>query len=309
METQFEGVDFNKGFSGIKFYCEPKLRSTNFNMIMILVLSAKKEGNYEKLELLLQSKIYNVNHLNEKGWSALDLACCNSNTFSSTEIVKLLLEQESIEESLKKYETGFLSYLIYYYNNGRVTKETVEIILNRINILFFKKIIINGEFLSIFKETLIKSKKITEYLFWGIRFKEEDIKILQEIIQKNETIQKIQFKGVLMDCFSHINFHLIADLLKFGYISCGDVKKTKIFYEKLVIRKYNKHLIYKDMLPRKYLYLIFQKYSKRHKSRRKYDCSEHKIVLYTNNYPKKAIFSKFNNHFDLRINYFYVFCI
>ena len=86
MENQFDGEDINQAPDKYKtYYCSPFTQSRGFTLLMKQILLYKK---YPDIKLDFSK----INKKNKEGWSALHIACRNSNTFSSTEIVKLLLE-------------------------------------------------------------------------------------------------------------------------------------------------------------------------------------------------------------------------
>jgi len=86
----------------IKYYCSSVTKSANFNILMKYVLmdhldeknkKTRKSIYYERIKKLLESQdCPDINYRNEQGWTGLMIACRNSNTYSSTAIVELLLE-------------------------------------------------------------------------------------------------------------------------------------------------------------------------------------------------------------------------
>ena len=66
----------------IEYICSPRVMATNFTPLMIDVISGK----------INSENLVNINAKNSKGWTALIIACRNSNTFASNEIVEILLK-------------------------------------------------------------------------------------------------------------------------------------------------------------------------------------------------------------------------
>ncbi|AZL89598.1 purine phosphorylase,ankyrin repeat protein [Megavirus baoshan] len=75
--------------SNIEYRCCPDIKCKGFTELMYLVTHYQKIDNYEeKIINWLYHNEYKINATNELGWSALMLACCNSNI----KIIKLLLD-------------------------------------------------------------------------------------------------------------------------------------------------------------------------------------------------------------------------
>lgn len=76
-----------------EFDCSPNVKSTGFSELMHLVLNAKDPECLQKIKCLLAKDKSALHAKNDKGWTSLHLACRNSRTKSSLDIVKLLLEE------------------------------------------------------------------------------------------------------------------------------------------------------------------------------------------------------------------------
>ena len=73
----------------IEFPCSSLTTSTGFTPLMYLVINTKE---YPELNDLIVNFRSTINQQNIKGWSALMLAARNSNTVSSIETIKILIE-------------------------------------------------------------------------------------------------------------------------------------------------------------------------------------------------------------------------
>ena len=73
----------------IEYKCSPFTNSSGFTPLMHKVMNSRKVP-------LNIYYIEDIDKQNTKGWTALMLACRNSNTDSTIETVKLLLEKEQI---------------------------------------------------------------------------------------------------------------------------------------------------------------------------------------------------------------------
>ena len=75
-----------------EYMCSNYTKSKGFTPLMKLVMSTKLNPNLNKY---IKNHIDIINEQNEKGWTALMLACRNSNIYSSFDTVKILLEHGS----------------------------------------------------------------------------------------------------------------------------------------------------------------------------------------------------------------------
>ena len=78
---------FNNYSFDTEYPCSPVTTSKGFTNLMYLIINQKiiLKEDLEKLKS-------EINEKNEKGWTALMIACRNSNTKSSIKTVKLLLD-------------------------------------------------------------------------------------------------------------------------------------------------------------------------------------------------------------------------
>ena len=81
-----------------EYICSPNNKSTGFSYLQFLVINYHEIDNCLDLmqkDIDEMNKVYDnnyINHQNTKGWTALQIACRNSNTFSHINVVKLLLD-------------------------------------------------------------------------------------------------------------------------------------------------------------------------------------------------------------------------
>jgi ankyrin repeat protein len=80
----------NKNIESFKI--DSKSKSKNLNLLQKLILKSNHSKIKEYLKNNAQKYINNINYQNEKEWTALMMACVNSNDYSNNGIVKLLLE-------------------------------------------------------------------------------------------------------------------------------------------------------------------------------------------------------------------------
>ena len=80
------------------------IKSKKLNLLQIMIL----KSNNDTIKNFLKNNIHlfkdDINYQNEKGWTVLMMACCNSNHYSNNEIVKLLLENAHVE-GIRYYDT------------------------------------------------------------------------------------------------------------------------------------------------------------------------------------------------------------
>jgi ankyrin repeat protein len=75
------------------YKCSANTESMGFTYLMKLVLCVK---HYPYLIAKIKENLSDVNAQNNKGWSALHLACRNSNIASSLEVVQILIDAGAI---------------------------------------------------------------------------------------------------------------------------------------------------------------------------------------------------------------------
>ena len=105
-------------------------RSTGFDYIHNIVLRTRKHP--EALDILkeyLEAFPEKINCQNNEGYTALMLACKNSNRNSTNETVELLLAHPSIDVNLQNSERQTALYIAYIFCNNSSTKRTLELLL------------------------------------------------------------------------------------------------------------------------------------------------------------------------------------
>lgn len=101
-------------YKKIEYDLSKYTKSKNLNSLQLLILYS----NQEPVKNFIKNNIHifknNINYRNDENWSALMMACANSNTYSNNEIVKLLLENGADPDlENNKLETA----LIISFNN------------------------------------------------------------------------------------------------------------------------------------------------------------------------------------------------
>ena len=126
----------NVGFTLLKYFVNKNFKyeltkntkSKNLNSLQILIFSSNEESVKEFLKNNIIFFKDEINYQNEKGWTALMMACRNSNNYSNNEIVKLLLENGA-DPNLKDYN-GWTSLMsACRYSNTDSNIETVKLLL------------------------------------------------------------------------------------------------------------------------------------------------------------------------------------
>ena len=103
-------------------------KSKNLNLLQLLILSSNKESTREFIKNNINLFKDDINYQNEKGWTALMMACRNSNTYSNNEIVKLLLENGA-DINLKENDGLTALMVTCRYSNTDSNIETVKLLL------------------------------------------------------------------------------------------------------------------------------------------------------------------------------------
>ena len=109
-----EVVDKNKTYS-----CSRYVKAKNFTQLMLCVLNNDLENAPHYL--------FEINAKNSIGWTALHIACRNSKTFSSEEMVDLLLRNGADPNAGANTETPL--HLSSEYSNYGSSLETVEALI------------------------------------------------------------------------------------------------------------------------------------------------------------------------------------
>jgi len=110
-----ELVDKNKLYE-----CSPYIRAKCFTQLMLCVLNNDLET--------ASSYIFEINDKNSEGWTALHIACRNSKTFSSEEMVYFLLRNGADSNAKANYGWTPLHYASKYSNSDS-SLATVEALL------------------------------------------------------------------------------------------------------------------------------------------------------------------------------------
>lgn len=143
MEKQFCGESIEeKPLPGKSYYVYPaehlfeyKSDGSIFTYLMKLVLCAKEgERCIDLIKEELKKNPEAVNKQCLQGWTPLMIACGNSSTYSSTEIVRLLLETPGIDVN-KRSNRGYTALTIACgYENIHPNIETIKLLLSHPNI-------------------------------------------------------------------------------------------------------------------------------------------------------------------------------
>lgn len=130
METQFN--DLSVPDPNVKYYCAPNVRSKGFTHLMKLVLMVRE---YPKAMRIIEKIIGDeANKRNKKGWTALMIACANSETYSNNSVVKMLINAR--EDLDIRYDLGGIALSIVLKSHNVKTikiliKAEINIIIKR----------------------------------------------------------------------------------------------------------------------------------------------------------------------------------
>lgn len=113
-----------------RYACSTATKSKGFTKLMKWVLLTKEYPEIlEEIEKLIKSNSEILNKQNAKGWTALMLACRNTNTWSSELTVKILINAGA-NLNLQE-EDGYTSLMFAVSNSGRDSSEfTVQMLIN-----------------------------------------------------------------------------------------------------------------------------------------------------------------------------------
>ena len=89
MDTQFDNLNIDEIDPQVKYYCSSIQMSKGFTLCMKYAIL----GQYKNLKSIVSPS--NIDTKNKVGWTALMLACRNSNKTSNNETVKLLLDNKA----------------------------------------------------------------------------------------------------------------------------------------------------------------------------------------------------------------------
>lgn len=135
MEQQFTQESIKKRPKKHELYfVSPYRKSSGLSYLMKLVLCAKNKKCMDYIKKELYSNPKTINEQCDEGWTALMISCRNSNTYSSCEIVKLLLSCSGIDVNITNKEgaTAFIVACRYVGTDSNI--ETVKLLLNDIHI-------------------------------------------------------------------------------------------------------------------------------------------------------------------------------
>lgn len=109
------------------YYCSPICKSNGFTYAMRLVLSTRKYPEaLDQLRQLMPESLADINNLK---WTLLHIACRNSNTFSTVETVKLLIDNGiNINATTKNNNTALVFAVNYSCADSNI--ETVKLLLD-----------------------------------------------------------------------------------------------------------------------------------------------------------------------------------
>ncbi|BCS83579.1 putative ankyrin repeat protein [Cotonvirus japonicus] len=113
-----------------KYNITPKTSSGGFTKLMYLIINEKnyENGHQKIIKHLAKLKTKDINKKNFLSWTALIIAAFNSNTWSSTKTVKLLLDNGAILHTTTKY--GFTALTFAADHSGNTSNiDTVKLLL------------------------------------------------------------------------------------------------------------------------------------------------------------------------------------
>ena len=151
--------------SNKKYYCTPSEKSSGFSCLQFLTINYYNIDNC--IELMINDIGYNkkfnpnyINHVNDKGYNALMLACINYNNNSSIEIVKFLIENGA---EINICDRNI--YLLFKYCNEEIISFLVnKKLIEEDNIFLNYKNYENGEFVELGKYLFNYIKKIIYFI-------------------------------------------------------------------------------------------------------------------------------------------------
>ena len=136
MENQFANEPLEKiPDAEISYHVLANIKSTGLTHLMKLVLCAKYGGRC--IDMIKEKIKENPNIINEQcaeGWTPLIIACANSNTYSSIEIVKLLISYPNIDVNKQENSGGTPLMGAYTHSKTYSNIETIKLLLDHPNI-------------------------------------------------------------------------------------------------------------------------------------------------------------------------------
>jgi len=128
MDTQFNNLQPNEIDPTKAYRCSPKTESKGFTLLMRKVLEGHRLYILDEINSIINDDPTTLDKQNEQGWTALIIACRNSNTYSNSEIVKLLINRGC---NLNLLNNSGWSALIFAsrYANENSTIKTVKLLI------------------------------------------------------------------------------------------------------------------------------------------------------------------------------------
>ena len=243
------------------------IKSKKLNLLQRLILSSNDFSIKKYLTINIYKYKNEINYQNEKGWTALMMACVNSNNYSNNEIVKLLLENGA-DLNLKDVYGNTALMLSCINSNTSSNIETVKLLLengadiNLKNDLEYTALMLscmnsnNGSNIETFKllldyEANINLKNINGYtaLMLTCRYANtssdpETIKLIlnQTNIDANIVSRDTQYNALMLLCQYNSNQLELAILLK-SKINFYHINSLDTFTEKKCLPEYKKIFI------------------------------------------------------------------
>jgi ankyrin repeat protein len=106
----------------------PSFPSKNLNKLQILILSSNEEYTKNFLKNNIHHFRDEINHQNEMEWTALMMACANSDTYSNNDIIELLLKNGA-DPNLKNNFNWTALMLACDNSNNNSNNKTVKLLL------------------------------------------------------------------------------------------------------------------------------------------------------------------------------------
>src|SRR5437868_8881399 len=76
----------------VEYDCSPLTKSVGFTKLMLLASKARELNDDNAIKNYINENMHELNAQNDKGWTALMIACRNSATVSTESIVKILID-------------------------------------------------------------------------------------------------------------------------------------------------------------------------------------------------------------------------
>ena len=112
----------------IKYACSPYTNSKKFTILMKWVLLTKSHPCLME-NIKDYVKIHDINEKNAEGWTALMISARNSNTFSTIETIRLLIDANA-NVNLQKNNGSTALILASMYSNRDSTTATVQLLVD-----------------------------------------------------------------------------------------------------------------------------------------------------------------------------------